>query len=236
MTDNTRLIWLNFFHALAIVNVVREAASRSPEVGFHSENSRAKRCAVLTSCPICGSGILKPLSADKTIYLLEGNQPRALGKLRAYSCGSNEHIVIIPAKGSRIVQISGTNGASAAPERPVLNSWKEIAAHMGRGVRTVQRWEQDLGLPVRRPRGKSRSAVIALAADLDEWLHRTPTGNGSNSEEQQLQLESDPICHETTAGTEQNCLPIQYAIKPLPAGAKIVPPRPKQAKGLNGVR
>jgi hypothetical protein len=43
-------------------------------------------------------------------------------------------------------------------------------------VRTVQRWEQELGLPVRRPRGKSRSAVIALAADLDEWLHRAPVG------------------------------------------------------------
>ena len=52
----------------------------------------------------------------------------------------------------------------------VLNSWKEIAAYMGRGVRTVQRWEQELGLPVRRPRGKERSAVIALKKDLDLWL------------------------------------------------------------------
>ena len=56
----------------------------------------------------------------------------------------------------------------------VLNSWKEIAAYMGRGVRTVQRWEQELGLPVRRPRGKDRSAVIALKADLDQWLQRVP--------------------------------------------------------------
>jgi hypothetical protein len=56
----------------------------------------------------------------------------------------------------------------------VLNSWKEIATYMGRGVRTVQRWERELDLPVRRPRGKSRSAVIALADDLDGWLQRTP--------------------------------------------------------------
>ena len=56
----------------------------------------------------------------------------------------------------------------------VLNSWKEIAAYMGRGVRTVQRWEQELGLPVRRPRGKDRSAVIALKVDLDQWLQRVP--------------------------------------------------------------
>ena len=58
----------------------------------------------------------------------------------------------------------------------VLNSWKEIAAYMGRGVRTVQRWERELGLPVRRPRGKERSAVIALTPDLDTWLHKVPQG------------------------------------------------------------
>jgi len=57
----------------------------------------------------------------------------------------------------------------------VLNSWKEVASYMGRGVRTVQRWERELGLPVRRPRGKSRSAVIAFRGELDQWLHRAPS-------------------------------------------------------------
>jgi hypothetical protein len=52
----------------------------------------------------------------------------------------------------------------------VLNSWKEVAAYLGRGIRTVQRWERELGLPVRRPRGKSRSAVIAFKTELDRWL------------------------------------------------------------------
>jgi len=60
------------------------------------------------------------------------------------------------------------------PNDEVLNSWKEIAAYLGRGVRTVQRWEQELGLPVRRPRGRSRSAVIALKPELDQWLHNAP--------------------------------------------------------------
>lgn len=55
----------------------------------------------------------------------------------------------------------------------VLNSWKEIATYVGRGVRTVQRWERELNLPVRRPRGKQRSAVIAIKQDIDLWL-RTP--------------------------------------------------------------
>jgi len=56
----------------------------------------------------------------------------------------------------------------------VLNSWKEIANHVGRGVRTVQRWERDLGMPVRRPRAKSRSAVVAMTDEIDAWLRSAP--------------------------------------------------------------
>jgi CheY-like chemotaxis protein len=56
----------------------------------------------------------------------------------------------------------------------LLNTWKEIARYLDRGVRTVQRWEAELGLPVRRPRGKDRSAVIAFRAEVDEWLRTRP--------------------------------------------------------------
>ena len=64
---------------------------------------------------------------------------------------------------------------------------------MGRGVRTVQRWERELDLPVRRPRGKSRSAVIALAADLDEWLYRAPVGLEPDSNGDVIIPESKPL-------------------------------------------
>jgi hypothetical protein len=66
--------------------------------------------------------------------------------------------------------------ASFSSKSVVLNSWKEIAAYLGRGVRTVQRYERDLALPVRRPRGTTRSAVIALTDELDNWLRTAPTG------------------------------------------------------------
>ena len=36
-----------------------------------------------------------------------------------------------------------------------LNGWKEIANYLGKGVRTVQRYERTLALPVRRPSGRS---------------------------------------------------------------------------------
>jgi len=52
----------------------------------------------------------------------------------------------------------------------LLNSWKEISNYIGRGVRTVQRWERDFGLPVRRPAGHLKSSVIALSGDIDQWL------------------------------------------------------------------
>jgi hypothetical protein len=60
------------------------------------------------------------------------------------------------------------------PATSVLNSWKEIASYLGRGVRTVQRWEHDLGLPVHRPKGRDRSAVLAISEELNHWLHSTP--------------------------------------------------------------
>jgi hypothetical protein len=137
---------------------------------------------VLCSCPICGCGSLKPVLVHKILHIFEGNEHRSIGGLRAYSCASNGHILIIMAEGNGVSQTPGTRPASAAPERKrILNSWKEIAEHMGRGVRTVQRWEQELALPIRRPRGKSRSSVVALASDLDEWLHRAPVRIGPNS-------------------------------------------------------
>jgi len=50
----------------------------------------------------------------------------------------------------------------------VLTSWKEIASYIGRGVRTVQRWERQLGLPVRR--NASRSTVTALSSEIDACI------------------------------------------------------------------
>ncbi|HVZ17217.1 MAG TPA: response regulator [Terriglobales bacterium] len=52
----------------------------------------------------------------------------------------------------------------------ILNSWKEIAAYLGKSVRTVQRMEVELGLPVRRPKGHARSSVMAFSTELDQWL------------------------------------------------------------------
>src|SRR5882724_9984933 len=50
-----------------------------------------------------------------------------------------------------------------------LDSWKEIAAYLKKGVRTVQRWERTEGLPVRRVGQDRTSIVFAYKAELDAW-------------------------------------------------------------------
>ena len=56
----------------------------------------------------------------------------------------------------------------------MLSSWKEIAHFFGKGVRTVQRWEKTLDLPIRRPPGAPSNVVLARTSDLEAWMHRGP--------------------------------------------------------------
>jgi predicted DNA-binding transcriptional regulator AlpA len=52
----------------------------------------------------------------------------------------------------------------------VMTSWKEIAQYLGKGVRTVQRWERELGFPVRRTRRGTKSSVLAVHGEIDAWV------------------------------------------------------------------
>jgi len=71
---------------------------------------------------------------------------------------------------------------SARPQR--LETWGEIAAYLGREIRTVQRWEKSLGLPIRRLAGFSdrQSRVFALKSELDAWWQEHETlGNAAEA-------------------------------------------------------
>jgi Tol biopolymer transport system component len=50
-----------------------------------------------------------------------------------------------------------------------LDSWKEIAAYLGRGIRTVQRWEREEGLPVHRLVHEKRGSIYARREELTAW-------------------------------------------------------------------
>ncbi len=56
-----------------------------------------------------------------------------------------------------------------------LDSWKEIAAYLNKEVRTVQRWEKSLGLPVRRLAQGKQGTVFAYKLDLDAWWQESQT-------------------------------------------------------------
>ena len=63
-------------------------------------------------------------------------------------------------------------------EPDFLTSWKEIADYLGKGVRTVQRWEEGYGLPVER---LDRGRVRVSRAKLDRWLKDNWVVAGGNS-------------------------------------------------------
>jgi TolB-like protein/Flp pilus assembly protein TadD len=79
---------------------------------------------------------------------------------------------------------------SPLPEKKLV-SWKEIAAHLGREVRTVQRWEKTEGLPVHRHEHQKKSTVYAYANELDEWIRKRqpvddPEADAAFAREQEL--------------------------------------------------
>jgi hypothetical protein len=70
----------------------------------------------------------------------------------------------------------------------MLNSWKEIASYLDRGVRTVQRWERQLQLPVHRIGRGKRSPVCALVPELKFWLITSGLNHTSNHDSHGLAL------------------------------------------------
>ena len=61
----------------------------------------------------------------------------------------------------------------------ILSSWKEIGAYLGRSERTIQRWEIQFGFPIHRPSGRKGTSIIAMTAEIDEWIRNAPSGNAS---------------------------------------------------------
>jgi TolB-like protein/Tfp pilus assembly protein PilF len=68
--------------------------------------------------------------------------------------------------------MSATARAQSPPSPPAedrLDSWKEIAAYLRRGVRTVRRWEKEEGLPVHRHLHQRLGTVYAYKREIDAW-------------------------------------------------------------------
>lgn len=80
------------------------------------------------------------------------------------------------------------------PHRPtVFTSWKEIAQYVGKGVRTVQRWECEQGFPVHSVFGKTKRSIVAFPKEIDEWLQ-----SKEMRESRATGPEMDPLQHSLT--------------------------------------
>jgi TolB-like protein len=56
-------------------------------------------------------------------------------------------------------------------QKDILNSWKEISGYLDRNVRTCQRWNIELALPVHRiDQSSQHSKVFAYKSEIDQWL------------------------------------------------------------------
>jgi hypothetical protein len=84
-------------------------------------------------------------------------------------CG-NSDVVLSNQQGTTIVREHSRK--SESPQ--FLSGWKEIASYLAKGVRTVQRYERQMGLPIRRPAGASSGSVLAVKAELDGWVQASP--------------------------------------------------------------
>ncbi len=68
------------------------------------------------------------------------------------------------------VRFADVRAQPAEAKPAVLRGWKQIASHLHRDMRTVQRWERLEQLPVHRQLHRKLGTVHALQTELDEWL------------------------------------------------------------------
>lgn len=73
------------------------------------------------------------------------------------------------ATSSKVVSFASRGSCPQLSSQERLDSWKEIAVYLRRGPRTVQRWEQQLGLPVHRLAHSQRGQVFAYKPELEAW-------------------------------------------------------------------
>jgi hypothetical protein len=81
--------------------------------------------------------------------------------------------------------LTPNTGADAQGRR--LESWKEIAAYLGRDVTTVRRWEKRERLPVHRLHHSKLGSVYAYTKELDAWrTERAPAASTDAPDARQI--------------------------------------------------
>lgn len=82
-----------------------------------------------------------------------------------------QKISATPGAVSEICPTDGSLSEASGDQEPSMrvDSWKHIAHYFRRDIRTVQRWEQQEGLPVHRHSHRKSSSVYAIRRELNAW-------------------------------------------------------------------
>jgi hypothetical protein len=73
------------------------------------------------------------------------------------------------AQEGKVSSKTGDEAWSPSADSDRLDSWKEIALHLRRNIRTIQRWEKTDGLPIHRVAHAKRGTVFAYRSEIEAW-------------------------------------------------------------------
>jgi TolB-like protein/tetratricopeptide (TPR) repeat protein len=115
-----------------------------------------------------------------------------------------------------------------SPRRPVgaedgvrLESWKAIAAYLGRDITTVQRWERQEGLPVHRLLHAKSGSIYAFSGELDEWRRSRSRVAGAGPSQADLRAGLAPPPEGARAGAPE-AVQVGAAPPPEPPAQPVV--------------
>jgi hypothetical protein len=119
-----------------------------------------------------------------------------------------------------------------------LTGWREIAAYLGRSVRTARRWELELDLPIHRaPTPDGGQMVSATRQEIDAWRARqttsalAPRGEGENEDDPAEDQPDQPNQPDDTPGGAAD-----GTLIPASASASDSAPAPTATRPKTGYR
>jgi hypothetical protein len=72
-------------------------------------------------------------------------------------------------------------GSQRIPHIEILNGWEGYSELPGKQRSQCATYERELRLPIRRPAGKTREAVLAFKAKIDSWVKTSLFEKGSGA-------------------------------------------------------